>query len=145
MILPSFELIIYQTRLLDLGAGAGALTAAFVEDVLGRERKPRSLHLAVWEAEEAFIGRLERVLEECVEAGRAAGVPTTYVVNRGDALRVCAELVQEDDLFRAHRRRHCYTHAIMNPPYKKINTDSEARLLLRRAGLETSNLYTGFL
>jgi len=134
-----------DVRLLDLGAGVGALTAAFVEEVLGRERKPRSLHLTVWEAEEAFIGRLERVLEECVEAGRAAGVPTTYVVNRGDALRGAVELVQEDDLFRAPRRRHGYTHAIMNPPYRKINTDSEGRLLLRRAGLETSNLYTGFL
>ena len=132
-------------RLLDLGAGVGALTAAFVEQALGRERKPRSLHLTVWEAEEAFLGRLERVLEECVEAGSAAGVPTTCVVNRGGALRGAVELVQEDDLFRAPRRRHGYTHAIMNPPYRKINTDSEARLLLRRAGLETSNLYAGFL
>ena len=134
-----------DVRLLDLGAGVGALTAAFVEGVLGRERKPRSLHLTVWEAEEAFIGRLERVLEECVAAGLAAGVPTSYVVNHGDALRGAVELIQEDDLFRAPRRRHGFTHAIMNPPYRKINTDSEARLLLRRAGLETSNLYTGFL
>ena len=38
---------------------------------------------------------------QCVEAGRAARVPTTYVVNRGDALRGAVELVQEDDLFRA--------------------------------------------
>ena len=134
-----------DVRLLDLGVGVGALTAAFVEVVLGRGRKPRSLHLTVWEAEEAFIGRLERVLEECVEAGRAAGVPTSYVVNRGDVLRGAVELVQEDDLFRVPRRWHGFTHAILNPPYRKINTDSEARWLLRRAGLETSNLYTGFL
>ena len=134
-----------DVRLLDIGAGVGALTAAFVEEVLGRAQKPRSLHLTVWEAEEAFIGRLERVLEGCVEAGRGAGVPTNYMVNRGDALRGAVELVQEDDLFRAPLRRRGFTHAIMNPPYRKINTDSEARLLLRRAGLETSNLYTGFL
>jgi len=134
-----------DVRLLDIGAGVGALTAAFVEEVLGRAQKPRSLHLTVWEAEEAFIGRLERVLEGCVEAGRGAGVPTNYMVNRGDVLRGAVELVQEDDLFRAPLRRRGFTHAIMNPPYRKINTDSEARLLLRRAGLETSNLYTGFL
>ncbi len=134
-----------DVQLLDLGAGVGALTAAFVEEVLGRPRKPRSLHLAVWEAEEAFFGRLERVLEGCVEAGCAAGVPTSFTMNRGDALRGAADLVQEDDLFSGPRRKHGFTHAIMNPPYRKINTDSEARLLLRRAGLETSNLYTGFL
>ena len=141
-----FESAEGDVRLLDLGAGVGGLTAAFVEEVLGRERKPRSLHLTVWEAEEAFIGRLGRVLEECVEAGRAAGVPTSYVVNHGEcASRMrwscCRRMIFSGD----HGRRHGFTHAIMNPPYRKINTDSEARLLLRRAGLETSNLYTGFL
>ena len=134
-----------EVRLLDLGSGVGALTAAFVEEVLRREKKPRSLHLTVWEAEDSFIGHLERVLQECVEAGRVAGVPTEYVVNHGDSLRGGVEMLEEDDLFRAPRKRRGYTHAIMNPPYKKINTNSEARLLVRRSGLETSNLYTGFL
>ncbi|MEI6569529.1 MAG: SAM-dependent methyltransferase, partial [Verrucomicrobiota bacterium] len=77
--------------------------------------------------------------------GHAAGVPTSYEVNRGDVLSGVGELVQEDDFFRAPRAPCRFTHAIMNPPYRKISTDSEARLLLRRAGLETSNLYTGFL
>jgi len=134
-----------EVRLLDPGAGVGTLTAAFVEEILGRRQKPRSLHLTVWEAEKEFIGRLEQVLEGCVEAGRAAGVPTSYVLNHGDMLRDGVELLAEEDLFRAPRRSRGFTHAIMNPPYRKINTDSEARLLLRRAGLETSNLYTGFL
>ena len=134
-----------DVRLLDMGAGVGALTAAFVQEVLSRGQKPRSLRLTAWEAEQAFIGRLERVLEACVDAGRAARVPTSYVVNCGDALRAAAELVENGELFSAARRRDSFTHAIMNPPYRKIKADSEARLLLRRAGLETSNLYTGFL
>ncbi len=141
-----FESAEGEVRLLDLGAGAGALTAAFVEDVIRRERRPRSLHLTAWEIEATFIGRLEKVLDACVAAGRVAGVPTTYVVNRGDALRGAVEgLVHEGDLFEAFSGKPRFTHAIMNPPYRKINADSEARLLLRRAGLETSNLYAGFL
>jgi len=134
-----------DVRLLDLGAGVGSLTAAFVEKVLACECKPRSLQLTAWEVEEAFIEPLERVLEECVEAGRAAGVPTSYVLNRGDALRGAVELLEEDELFAIPRGLRGFTHAIMNPPYRKINADSEARLLLRRSGLETSNLYPGFL
>jgi adenine-specific DNA-methyltransferase len=35
--------------------------------------------------------------------------------------------------------------AIVNPPYRKINTDSVERRALRRVGVETSNLYTGFI
>jgi adenine-specific DNA-methyltransferase len=134
-----------DVRLLDPGAGVGTLTAAFVEDVLGREQKPRSLHLTAWEAEREFVGKLRRILEECVEASRAAGVPATYILNHADMLKDGAALLDGDDLFRRPQRREGFTHAIMNPPYRKINADSEARSLLRRTGLETSNLYTGFL
>jgi adenine-specific DNA-methyltransferase len=38
-----------------------------------------------------------------------------------------------------------YSHAILNPPYKKIGASSEYRLLLRGFGIETVNLYTAFL
>src|SRR5437764_6123355 len=51
-----FESVDGDVRLLDAGAGVGALTAAFVENVLGLERKPRSLRLTAWEAEGEFIG-----------------------------------------------------------------------------------------
>ena len=35
--------------------------------------------------------------------------------------------------------------AIINPPYRKIRSDSSTRLLLRSAGIEASNLYAGFV
>jgi hypothetical protein len=38
-----------------------------------------------------------------------------------------------------------FTHAILNPPYKKINSASQHRLILRRAGIETVNLYSAFV
>lgn len=38
-----------------------------------------------------------------------------------------------------------FTHAIINPPYKKISSNSAHRLLLRAIGIETVNLYTAFL
>jgi adenine-specific DNA-methyltransferase len=38
-----------------------------------------------------------------------------------------------------------FTHAILNPPYKKISTDSIHRHACRQVGLETVNLYTAFL
>jgi adenine-specific DNA-methyltransferase len=33
----------------------------------------------------------------------------------------------------------------LNPPYRKIRSDSELRRTLRRVGIETSNLYAGFV
>ena len=41
--------------------------------------------------------------------------------------------------------QHNFSHAILNPPYKKINSDSRHRHLLRQAGIETVNLYSAFV
>ncbi|WP_323092367.1 Eco57I restriction-modification methylase domain-containing protein, partial [Aeromonas jandaei] len=37
------------------------------------------------------------------------------------------------------------THVILNPPYKKINSQSAHRLALRTVGIETVNLYSAFV
>ena len=47
-------------------------------------------------------------------------------------------LVRDAHEYRAMPEIHA---AILNPPYRKINTDSPERHLLRRVGMETSNLY----
>ncbi|EWS78647.1 SAM-dependent methyltransferase [Xylella taiwanensis] len=38
-----------------------------------------------------------------------------------------------------------YTHAILNPPYKKINSQSDHRLTRRRVGITAVNLYSVFI
>jgi adenine-specific DNA-methyltransferase len=38
-----------------------------------------------------------------------------------------------------------FTHAILNPPYKKIGSLSKHRLVLRQVGIETVNLYSAFV
>lgn len=42
-------------------------------------------------------------------------------------------------------RQRSFNQIILNPPYRKINTDSKTRELLRTVGIETSNLYTAFI
>jgi len=43
------------------------------------------------------------------------------------------------------KREKRFTHAILNPPYKKINSKSRHRDLLRQVGIETVNLYSAFV
>ncbi|MHB1158145.1 MAG: hypothetical protein ACYC26_15065 [Phycisphaerales bacterium] len=38
-----------SVRLLDAGAGVGSLTAAYVQELCGRKRKPREIHVVAWE------------------------------------------------------------------------------------------------
>jgi adenine-specific DNA-methyltransferase len=38
-----------------------------------------------------------------------------------------------------------FTHVILNPPYKKINGETQTRKLLNSVGMEVSNLYAAFV
>jgi len=60
----------------------------------------------------------------------------------GDFIEAAVSLVRRD-LFGWSKTP--FNAAILNPPYRKINSDSRARRLLREAGIETTNLYAGFL
>jgi adenine-specific DNA-methyltransferase len=114
-------------RLLDAGAGQGALITAFVDRARGAQR----VSATAFEFDEQILPTLSANL---------------------DLLRTNANLeVIEGDFIEEAANRIClgkgtrYTHAILNPPYKKIGNDSRHRALLRAAGLETVNLYSGFV
>jgi len=129
-------------RLLDAGAGVGALTAAWVAEVCGRASKPKEISVTAYEIEAKFIDYLTDTLEGCQKECERVGVAMKWEVVREDFIEAGAAMLAED-LFATPRRD--FTSAILNPPYRKIHSDSTARQRLRQIGVETSNLYTAFL
>ncbi len=130
-----------ELSLLDAGAGVGSLTAAFVAEVCGRERKPRSLHVVTYEIDPQLCEYLETTLRQCEQMCEASGILFKSDVVRGDFIDAGSETIRAE-MFNPVPQ---FTSAIVNPPYRKINSDSDERLALRAIGVETSNLYTGFL
>ena len=116
-----------EVSLLDAGAGLGALTSAFLERVPANV-KTRS---EAFEVDPEIAFHLAEVLQRYLQRG------VEVVIRVDDYIEAGADM--------AVRRRRPYTHAILNPPYKKIATASWHRKELRRAGLETVNLYSGFV
>src|SRR5438045_5459447 len=55
-----FEARPAELRLLDAGAGDGALTAAFVKQFCGSRRRPKRIFVTAYELDEAIIPALER-------------------------------------------------------------------------------------
>jgi adenine-specific DNA-methyltransferase len=116
-------------RLLDAGAGQGALTAAFIDRTQGTAR----IAATAFEFDDEILPVLRANL-----AALRQRANTECELIEGDFIEEAANRIC---LGKGAR----YTHAILNPPYKKIGNDSKHRALLRTAGLETVNLYTGFV
>jgi tRNA1(Val) A37 N6-methylase TrmN6 len=120
-------------RLLDAGAGAGALSCAFLDRCTTADSLNfQSIELEAYE--------IDNTLREHLE---------TTLAHYAERLPLTAKVLSDDFIFEAVQKSlqgsERFTHAIMNPPYKKIKTISDHRLILRRAGVETVNLYSAFV
>jgi adenine-specific DNA-methyltransferase len=129
-------------RLLDAGAGVGSLTAAFVEALCTRSAKPRSIDATAYELDPALCEYLTSTLAGCAAQCESTGIAFSSTIVARDFIKASVDTL-DAGLFSAEKRS--FNCAILNPPYKKIHSASDARLLLRRVGVETSNLYTAFL
>lgn len=119
-------------RLLDAGAGIGSLTAAFVDRAA--KTPPRSISSIAWELDPLMREHLTETLEVCGEifTGLSAEIVNDdFILSASDGVR--------------YGTARKFTHIILNPPYKKLKTDSGHRRALRKVGVETSNLYTAFV
>lgn len=136
-----FEVRRQSIELLDAGAGVGSLTAAFVEEISRRTDKPRSIRVTAYEIDAGLAAYLSDTLRQCEAACQEEGIKFESCLIRRDFIEDGVRMLRQQ-MFAPPCRFNC---AILNPPYKKIASDSETRRLLREIGVETSNQYTGFL
>lgn len=125
-------------RLLDAGAGIGSLSDAF----LGRWRSGgfhfQHVDMDAFEIDRSLHAYLRKTLEKYCNHSEKVSVTL-----RGDDFIYAATEALSGGLFTT--TTPTYTHAILNPPYKKINSNSGHRLALRSVGIETVNLYSAFV
>jgi len=112
-------------QLIDPGAGIGSLSTAFIERQLFDKIK-----ISAFELDTHIHGELNSSLSVYSNV--------SYEVIGGDFIEHAVNKIQSGNFDK-------FTHAILNPPYKKINSNSRHRLLLREVGIETVNLYSAFV
>lgn len=135
-------------HLLDPGAGGGVLTAAVVDRITAfcadkALPKLKEVTLEVWELDEAFLPALSRNLAACEAALKQVGIRTTIQLHHGSYIEGAVRTL-DPGLFGVLELPKA-THAILNPPYRKIATRSKERIQLASIGMETSNLYAAFV
>ncbi len=130
-----------EIRLLDPGAGVGSLTAAFVQRACSEPVAPQRIAITAYEVDALLQTPLQSTLEDCVRVARVAGIELTYQIQPIDFIEHATQALA-GGLF---SQLASYSHVITNPPYKKINSQSTHRLLLRSVGIEATNLYAAFV
>ncbi len=120
------------SMLLDPGAGIGSLSGAFLDRSSARSLPFQRVQVVAYEIDAALRNHLSRTL---TDYKRELDIEVS--IQSGDFIEEAVNLI----LTGAPR----FTHAIVNPPYKKINSKSHHRLLLRQVGIETVNLYSAFV
>jgi adenine-specific DNA-methyltransferase len=129
-------------RLLDAGAGAGSLTTAFVSRCCEKRDGVRAIEATLYEIDNEILDALSKSMRECEEHCSDAGICFRFTIHSADFIQEMSARLA-GDLFGTHPP--AFDVAIANPPYRKISTDSAERRALRSVGVETCNLYTGFI
>jgi adenine-specific DNA-methyltransferase len=122
-----------ECRFLDAGAGIGSLSSAFLERCASGDLAFDSVTLSAYEIDRALHTELDKTLSAFNES-----VNLNYVVQSEDFIDGAVNKLQFDTAAG-------FTHAILNPPYKKISSASRQRHLLSSVGIETVNLYSAFV
>ncbi len=131
-----------DVRLLDAGAGVGSLAAAYVAAACCWKRKPKSIKATCYEVDPIMLAHLRKTMRACFQSCEANGIRFVGQIVERDFVEAGSQLLDRG-LFGGDGPQ--FTAAILNPPYRKINSASRERELLRWAGIETSNLYTAFV
>lgn len=122
--------------LLDAGAGMGALTSAFLDRWgEGRGFSFTKVDATVYEIDARLRSHLQDVLASYRERH-----PKSLQVTISDQDFIDQSVTNV--LLGIGTR---FTHAILNPPYKKINSGSDHRSIMRRLGIECVNMYSAFV
>lgn len=125
-------------RVLDPGAGIGTLAFSFINN-LYKDLEENNIDLTLVEKDENLVEYLKSSLENLNDNR----IKKKVIAN--DFVEWAATLINDRNSLFDINEQALFTHAIMNPPYKKIQSNSKTKSLLRSVDIEATNLYSAFV
>ena len=129
-------------RILDPGAGAGVLFAACVETLISQKNRPLSIEVVAYETDSTILPHLEETMKRCQSLCISNGIEFHGIIKHEDFVSAAITETRES-LFAVPGER--FTHVILNPPYKKINSQTAMSRMLYSSDIEVANLYAVFV
>jgi adenine-specific DNA-methyltransferase len=129
-------------RVIDAGAGSGALTLALVRRVITQQPRPSSFHVTAYEIDPATLPLLQETLTACNHLCTQHGILFTSELRTEDFITHTTSALEQAFFSPALRT---FNAAIVNPPYRKLSIGSPSHRRLVAVGIEVTNLYSGFI
>jgi len=123
-----------KIKLLDPGAGIGTLSCSFMERILKEKWNTPEIHISAYDIDKEVYNTLSKNIASSSSAFK-----------KSDYEIISEDFLEKTSFEYTWKINETYTHVIMNPPYKKILTNSKERQSARAFGLETVNLYSAFM
>jgi adenine-specific DNA-methyltransferase len=134
-----------EYRLLDPGAGVGALTAAFCRE-FSRSKTPRSLEVHLFENDSKIIELLAENMNHCKRTLESSGHSMKYYIHVEDfVLKASEQFGQYRSLFDERDDLGIFHGVITNPPYFKIRKENKYASIPADLPRGQSNIYFLFL
>lgn len=135
--------------ILDPGAGSGILSSAAVSRLAKSELRPENITITAIENDSHLIPYLSNTLELCKQECKENDIDCEVKIETRNFIEIGAEYIKSSSIqsqfFFDAVTPQKFDLVIMNPPYKKISSNSRTRKILSSVGIETSNLYSAFL
>jgi adenine-specific DNA-methyltransferase len=132
-------------RLLDPGAGVGALSAAVCEHFLASSL-PRHLEIDLFENDLEVLPFLREAMAYCAKAYQEVGRSFRYHIHPEDfILCVAPSVFGRPDLFARQRFLSGFDAVLTNPPYFKVNKASQHARIMKEVVHGQPNMYAFFL
>lgn len=133
-----FTAISGDVKVLDPGCGSCSLVASFTDEAI-RRGFCSSISVDAFDVEAKIVPQIRETLRLCKHAANKSSINFSSTFHLKDfILENCGIGKQAGPI-------GSFSHVIMNPPYKKIGSNSAYRKALRLVHIEAVNLYAGFV
>ncbi len=126
-----------EINILDPGAGIGSLFVACIDEVISQGVKPKKISVTAYEVDESLFSHLDDALTQCKKLCEKNQIIFSSKLIKKDFI--------VDIVSKLKNIEKQYSHIIINPPYKKINSFSKIFQLLKTVNLQSVNLYSVFI
>jgi adenine-specific DNA-methyltransferase len=118
-----------EVQILDPGAGIGSLTAALVATVAGRSRPVKSIRATLYEVDLHLADELRLTMEAGKDLCGESRIHFQYDIYAEDFIDAIASALVSP---MTQPLTGDYDCVILNPPYRKLSSDTPTRRMLRQ-------------